>query len=253
MTLSTQQQQIKDRFVAKTGYWCEGYEEWLKLDQESFAVFSEFARHPYGDGSLSDTETALIQLALASSVTHLNEDGIRRHVRQALDSDAEIVEIKEVFELVGGLGIHAMVEGIPILETVIEADDPDAHPDVDEKERVKALFKEERGYWSDFWDSVLKADHEFLEKYTHLTAYPWNDGELEPKLRELIYLAIDVSTTHLYTPGLEQHMVNAVEYGATKGEILTVIEIASQEGYDAMATGIPILVEEIEQRSSDSD
>jgi alkylhydroperoxidase/carboxymuconolactone decarboxylase family protein YurZ len=74
---------------------------------------------------------------------------------------------------------------------------------------------------------------------------PWTSGVLEPKVKELIYTAFDVSATHLYTPGLRLHIKNAIGYGATREEILEVIELASVIGIHSCTVGVPILVEEL--------
>ena len=65
-------------------------------------------------------------------------------------------------------------------------------------------------------------------------------------MREFIYIAFDVAATHLYKPGLKLHLENAIDYGATVGEILEVMEIASVLGIHAATSAVPILVEEAE-------
>ena len=44
---------------------------------------------------------------------------------------------------------------------------------------------------------------------------------------------IDAATTHLYEPGLRQHIRNALRYGATKEEIMEVLELVSVLGIHA--------------------
>jgi alkylhydroperoxidase/carboxymuconolactone decarboxylase family protein YurZ len=74
---------------------------------------------------------------------------------------------------------------------------------------------------------------------------PWTHGVLEPKVKEMIYIAFDVAATHLYEPGLRAHIRNALGLGATKEEIMEVIELVSVIGIHACAVGVPILVEEL--------
>ena len=64
---------------------------------------------------------------------------------------------------------------------------------------------------------------------------------LEPKVKELIYTAFDASATHMYVPGLRQHIENALAYGATPAEVMEVFELASAIGIHACAVGLPIL------------
>ena len=70
---------------------------------------------------------------------------------------------------------------------------------------------------------------------------------LEPKVKELIYTAFDASATHLYVPGLRQHIRNALALGATTDEVMEVFEIASVIGIHTCTMGVPILVEELER------
>ena len=76
---------------------------------------------------------------------------------------------------------------------------------------------------------------------------PWKKGVLPPKIKELIYIAIDAATTHLYEPGLRQHIQNALKYGATKEEIMEVFELVSVLGIHTCTMGVPILVEEVKK------
>ena len=92
---------------------------------------------------------------------------------------------------------------------------------------------------------MLILDPDFFEAYTRFSSVPWVSGVLEPKVKELIYTAFDVSATHLYAPGLRQHIRNALDYGATKEEVLEVIELASVIGIHSCTVGVPILVEEL--------
>ena len=68
---------------------------------------------------------------------------------------------------------------------------------------------------------------------------PWKHGVLEPKVKELIYCAFDVASTHLWLPGLELHMRNALGYGATPTEMMEVIQIASVLGVARFEHAMP--------------
>ena len=54
-------------------------------------------------------------------------------------------------------------------------------------------------------------------------------------MRELIYTAFDVSATHMFEPGLRQHIRNALALGATREELMEVFELASGIGVEAFA------------------
>jgi alkylhydroperoxidase/carboxymuconolactone decarboxylase family protein YurZ len=115
-----------------------------------------------------------------------------------------------------------------------------------EQKKLKETFIKERGYWSEeIWEPLLKLDEDFFKAYLNFSAVPWKKGTLPPKIKELIYIAIDVSTTHLYKPGLKQHIRNALKYGATKEEIMEVFELVSVLGIHTCTVGVPILIEEL--------
>lgn len=119
----------------------------------------------------------------------------------------------------------------------------------DYKMLIKQKFIEQRGYWSDgIWNNILELDPYFLEKYLEFSSVPFKNNYISLKDKELIYIAFDVSATHLYEPGTEAHMKNALEYGASSEEILEVIEIASLLGMQTFHHGAPILIEELEKK-----
>ena len=115
-----------------------------------------------------------------------------------------------------------------------------------DKKALRDAFIEERGYWNPFWEGLLALDPNFFQAYLNFSAVPWRTGVLEPKIKELIYVAIDAATTHLYEPGLRQHIKNAIKYGATKEEIMEVLELVSVLGIHACTLGVPVLMEELE-------
>jgi alkylhydroperoxidase/carboxymuconolactone decarboxylase family protein YurZ len=90
-------------------------------------------------------------------------------------------------------------------------------------------------------------DPDYFEAYLNFSSIPWTKGVLPPKVKELIYIAIDASTTHLYEPGIRQHVANALKYGATKEEILEVLELTSVLGVHTCTVGIPVLVQELQR------
>ncbi len=116
----------------------------------------------------------------------------------------------------------------------------------DRRRRIREDFIDRRGYWNEFWDGLLTLDPDFFQAYLGFSGVPWEKGTLEPKIKELVYVAIDASTTHLYEPGLRQHVRNALRYGATKEEIMEVYELVSVLGIHACTLGVPVLLEELE-------
>ena len=101
-----------------------------------------------------------------------------------------------------------------------------------------------RGDWNPLWDQLLELDPQFMEAYLALRSVPLKSGTLEPKFKELILVAINAATTHLYAPGVRRHMRNALRHGATKEELLEVIQLTTLLGIHSCNLAVPILMEE---------
>lgn len=117
---------------------------------------------------------------------------------------------------------------------------------------LKAEFEARRGFWAPVWDHVLDADPEYFKAYLEFSSVPWEHGVLEPKVKELIYIAVDAAATHLHPKGTRQHIRNALRYGATKEEIMEVLELISVLGFHSVGLGLPILAEELEKAEAEN-
>jgi 3-hydroxyisobutyrate dehydrogenase-like beta-hydroxyacid dehydrogenase/alkylhydroperoxidase/carboxymuconolactone decarboxylase family protein YurZ len=115
------------------------------------------------------------------------------------------------------------------------------------QEEIKAKFIEVRGTWGDTWETILQLDPDFLLGYLDFSAVPWRQNHLPDKVKELIYIAVDANATHMYLPGVRQHVKAALAAGATGAEIMEVLELAATLGIHAMNIGVPILVEVLEE------
>lgn len=103
------------------------------------------------------------------------------------------------------------------------------------------------GDWNPTWDVLAEMDADYLEAFLAFRAVPQTKGPLEQKYKELIFIAINVATTHLWSTGVRRHIQNALRAGATKEEILEVMQLTSIMGIHSMALGVPILQEEMEK------
>jgi alkylhydroperoxidase/carboxymuconolactone decarboxylase family protein YurZ len=112
-----------------------------------------------------------------------------------------------------------------------------------EQEKIKQDFIDIRGSWAPHWETILKLDPEFMRSYLEFSAVPWRKNHLDDKTKELMYIAVDAAATHLYVPGIRQHIRAALKAGATQDEIMEVLELTSTLGIHAMNIGVPILVE----------
>jgi alkylhydroperoxidase/carboxymuconolactone decarboxylase family protein YurZ len=108
------------------------------------------------------------------------------------------------------------------------------------------------GDWNPMWDTLAEMDPDYLETFLAFRAVPQTKGPLEQKYKELIFIAINVATTHLWPSGVRRHIQNALKAGATKEEILEVMQLTSIMGIHSMSLGVPILQEEIEKHAAES-
>jgi alkylhydroperoxidase/carboxymuconolactone decarboxylase family protein YurZ len=243
MTLTAEQQEIKDEFIKVRGTWGDPWERMLELDPAFVRAYLHLSAVPWtGESHLEPKIKEFVYIAADAAATHLYEPGIRQHVAAALEYGATEQEIMEVIELTSTLGIHASNIGVPLLLEVEGLRSGPAPLD-ERRERLKAEFTANRGYWHQFWDGLLELDPDLFEAYVEFSSVPWKTGTLPPKVKELIYIAFDASATHLYVPGLKLHMQNAVRLGATAGEIMEVLAIVSVIGIHAATTAAPILAE----------
>jgi alkylhydroperoxidase/carboxymuconolactone decarboxylase family protein YurZ len=99
------------------------------------------------------------------------------------------------------------------------------------------------GMWNPLWDTFAEQDPAWTERFMAMAAHPVQ--ALEPRIVELIAIAVDASCTHLYAPGVRRHVRRALEIGVTPREILAVLQLVSVLGIHSMSLAAPILAEEI--------
>jgi alkylhydroperoxidase/carboxymuconolactone decarboxylase family protein YurZ len=233
------------RFRELHGYADSAVELAATADPKFLARYLQLATAAMGSGPLSPKFTQFVLLAANASITHMNTGAVRNHIDRAQALGATDAELREVLQISSVLGIHGyMVGSTVMLEEASKAAGGAAtdRPALGDREReIKAKFIEGRKYWSDLLEDLLVASPPFWEAYAGFSSHPWTDGVLTPKEKELLYVAIDVQTTHLFEPGIRIHMANALRYGATREEIIQVAEIVSCLGIQTYLTGLPML------------
>lgn len=107
------------------------------------------------------------------------------------------------------------------------------------------------GNWNPVWDTVAELDEAWLEKFMQMNAHPVRKGLFDPLTLEFIAIAVDASCTHMYAPGVRRHIRKALELGASKEQILALLQMVSVVGIHSVAMGVPILTEEAEKLAKD--
>lgn len=105
------------------------------------------------------------------------------------------------------------------------------------------------GDWNPLWDQVRQWDPEFMEAYLTFRSVPHRKGPLPKKVKEFILIAINAATTHMYAPGTRRHIQNALRHGATREELLEVIQLITIMGIHSVNMAVPILAEELEKQA----
>jgi alkylhydroperoxidase/carboxymuconolactone decarboxylase family protein YurZ len=117
----------------------------------------------------------------------------------------------------------------------------------EQQKRLKEEFIRAHGTWNEGWDSILRLDPGFLQAYQRFSAVPWKKNHLENKVKAFISLTACAAATHLYAPGIREHLDAAIRYGATREELIEVLELASTVGIHASNVGVPVLLEVLEE------
>jgi alkylhydroperoxidase/carboxymuconolactone decarboxylase family protein YurZ len=243
MSLTEKQQQAREAFERSGGTWNLAWDSMLRLDPGFVEAYAGFAAVPWQKNHLPNKVKAFIAIAADAAATHLYRPGIHEHLRVALAHGATREELMEVLELISTVGIHASNVGVPVLLEVLEEEGMRDGPEPLDarREALKASFIDNRGYWHSSWEGLLELDPELFEAYVEFSSVPWRTGVLEPKVKELMYCAFDAAATHLYVPGLKLHMRNALRYGATRDEIMEMLEIVSVIGIHGALVAAPML------------
>jgi len=100
------------------------------------------------------------------------------------------------------------------------------------------------GNWNPAWDVPAQLDAAYVEKFLAMGAHAMGRGTLDPLTIEFIAIAVDASCIHLYAPGVRRHIRKALELGATRDQVMTVLELVSVLGIHSVALGAPMLIEE---------
>ncbi|KIX99157.1 uncharacterized protein Z520_04733 [Fonsecaea multimorphosa CBS 102226] len=110
---------------------------------------------------------------------------------------------------------------------------------------LKKAFVSQLGeeQWDESWESIAKLSPELFQASVDLIAVPKKKKYLSPKIQQLMSIAVDAASTHLYIPGVRKHIDAALKEGATPAEIIEVIELTGTLGIHACNIGVPLLVE----------
>ena len=116
-----------------------------------------------------------------------------------------------------------------------------------EQQNAKDAFVRVHGAWSDSWESLLRLDTGFFNAFLGFSAVPWSKNHLEAKVKDFISIVACAAATHMYAPGVEQYLRAAIRHGATREELVEVLQLTSTVGIHASNVGVPVLLEVLEE------
>lgn len=220
-----------------------------EMDPDLAREFAAMAKAVNGSSALSRKDQALIQLALNSAVVHLNADMVRAFIRAALRHGATAGEVREVLELTSVIGIHGTLPGV-IIMTAEEGgfDEMKANATPERRARAEAAhaaFEGKRGPLSPTWQASTYHVPDLVEAYAGFSGVPWATSHLSDKMKELVYIAIDLLPQHTHETGTRVHMAKAREKGASEEEIRSVFQIIALMGIQTHMLALPVLKEEL--------
>jgi alkylhydroperoxidase/carboxymuconolactone decarboxylase family protein YurZ len=232
------------------GPWEEALEKLRKWDPEWAATVEKMTMNPWNGNVLPKKLIELISIALNVAYTNLNPEGTRRHIRGALDAGATREEILLVLKMASLLPIHSCSLGAPILleEAKTAGVKPAGHqekPETPFSNKMRAA-----GQWNSAWDPFFEIDPLWTDQFMATGGIIYATPQPLPlKDIELLSVALDASVTHMYAPGTRRHIKAALKLGATMEEIMEVLKLCVVQGAQAINLGVPILAEEIANRS----
>jgi alkylhydroperoxidase/carboxymuconolactone decarboxylase family protein YurZ len=232
-----------------TGPWDSAWETLREWDPEWAELCFEVSTSPWIHHVLARKFIELVSVGLNAACTNLNPDGTRRHIRAALDAGASREEILFVLKCASVMSIHSCSLGAPILLEEAKAANVQPAPRANMEPTPACDAMRKIGQWNTAWDPFFELDPLWTDEFMATAAGIYKSGIMTPKDVELLSIAFDASYTHMYAPGTRRHIKAALGLGATTEEIMEVLKLCVAQGVQACNMGVPILAEELEQRS----
>lgn len=224
-----------------------------RLDPAFAAAYQNLCLASQGLQALDPKVRELVNFGLNICITTLNADGARRHLAAARDLGATTEELVTVCELVYLVGIHSVMLAGPILVEELDAAGLPSYGSGDiDRNAIRDRYVADRGNFPPPFEATLSLHPAFVDAYRELSAAPIRSRGLEPKVMELIVLALDAATTHLHAAGTRAHLRAALAAGASAGEVLEILELASTLAIHGTNLGASLLAELDSQPSTNA-
>jgi len=217
----------------------------MALDPDFFDVCERLFDRPAQVAALTVKDRALVEMALAALVTEIDSRALEGAARSAAAARATEAEVVAVLEIVSVVGLHSCSVGIPVLvEELRRRGEWDGSALTGRTAEVARRFESSGPRprpIAGMYEEILRLDCDYFELFTDFIDVPWRNPALDPRLGQLVCIAIDTACTHLYVDGLHRHVREALHLGVSREEILEVIQLASVTGLKTLDVALPIV------------
>lgn len=183
---------------------------------------------------LTPLDAALIDFGLAMAPYCLNRHRAEEAGRLARQYGATERHLHNVLVLVSGVGVHTLMTGCGLIDSVYGINDSGRIMKKDEKAAWDAAVGD-NPYWitferycPGFLRSMLRQSHATFCHFFETGRQPWQARSLSAIQMELISIAIDAGPYHIFGPGFRLHLENAIKVGAGRRQILATLARADE-------------------------
>ena len=246
MELTEAQQAFKAEYIRKRGYWVAFNDGLLRYSQTFLETYMRYASHPSQVGTLTARMRELVYVAADASATHMFAEGLAIHTRMALAAGATPQDVIETLQIATAQGLDGTMLGVGILVEELRAGGHDTlfmdAALTAEQDSLRSRYVARFGDWPAFCDQLLRLSPAYFDVVIALLDAPSVTGSLTPVERELIGIALNASLTQMDPAGLRLHIARALRLGATRHEILEVLQLTAHLGIHACVVGVPLLM-----------
>ncbi|MBE9606860.1 carboxymuconolactone decarboxylase family protein [Acetobacteraceae bacterium H6797] len=243
--LTPEQEEMKAAYLKARGYWKPWTEGLLRLSPNFLETYARYGGYPAANGPLSPVMVELIYVALDGSAAHIFESGLKLHMGIALTRGATPLQLIEALHLGTAQGLDGVAVGVDILaEELAAMGKPIEETPWDERQAaLKAAYEAHFGDWPPFCGHLLQLDPGYFEMMLALLTCREAGEGLDEKSRCLISLALASCFTALAPEMLRLHLRRALNLGASREEVLQVLQLTAHLGVHACSIGVPALME----------
>jgi len=206
-----------------------------RVSPTGYASAARFWQTPLEGPHLSARMKELVYFTMHVAATSLNGEAIKRQVQRILAAGGSHADIVDVVVTIASLANHALYSCVPVLEEELAAAGQTTATEAEftpELAAAKRHFVDVRGFWNEHRDPVARMMPDYTAALIGVATESWENGSLTRRERELVCIAVDCNVTHSFPAGLRTHIRNALDAGATKGEIIEVFQMAALMGLE---------------------